>query len=138
MGCRKCRQKGLGRRLHEGLRVPLRWKNRYGRTTHSSGGMGGCGQGVGCGFHGFRAGAFLDGDRELPWEWVTGEVSDHVEAGGLQNQGFLSLRCSWVLVVRECLPLSSLIIDIRLAAKALINIITFNPHSSFMRLRYSY
>lgn len=35
------------------------------------------------------------GARVLPWEWVMGEVvSDPVEAGGLQNQGVLSLQGS--------------------------------------------
>lgn len=54
----------------------------------------------------------------------------------LQNQGVLFNTPD--LVVRECPSPSSLKINIRQVAKDHVNIIMFNPHSSFMKLRYSY
>lgn len=40
--------------------VSWRWKNGYSRATHSSGGAGGCGQGVG-------RGIFVVSEVELLW-----------------------------------------------------------------------
>lgn len=52
-------------RLPEGVRVSVRWKNRYGRSTHSSGSSGACGQGVGCGGLWFQRWAIPDGGGGL-------------------------------------------------------------------------
>lgn len=141
VGYRKYRQKGLGRRLHERVGVPLRWKNRYDRATHSSRSMRGCGQGVGCGFCGFGGGALLDGDRDQSATVGMGDRGGGLRPDGgwgtAKPEGPLSSKLLSPCV-RECLSLSSLIMNIRQIAKDLINTITFNLRSSFMRLRDSY